>query len=91
LVCLDVSRSMLARDPATERQAHTRRREIRSLAEEPHAGDRQGLIAFAGEDASLVRRSRRTWARSRSWSSRPMRSSVKRGGTNLGAALRDAR
>jgi len=47
LVCLDVSRSMLARDLAPSRLVRAQR-EIRALAERMR-GDRLGLIVFAGE------------------------------------------
>ena len=51
LICLDVSRSMLARDLAPDRLRRARA-EIRGLAERAR-GDRIGLVAFAGE-ARLV-------------------------------------
>ncbi len=47
MVCLDVSRSMLARDVAPSRLERARR-EIRALAARA-AGDRMGLVVFAGE------------------------------------------
>ena len=51
LVCLDVSRSMLARDIAPSRLGAAQR-EIRALAETV-TGDRLGLVVFAG-DARLM-------------------------------------
>lgn len=47
LVCLDVSRSMLARDLRPSRLARAQQ-EIRALADHVR-GDRLGLVAFAGE------------------------------------------
>jgi len=52
LICLDVSRSMLARDLAPTRLARAQA-EIRSLAARAQ-GDRLGLVAFAGEARLLV-------------------------------------
>jgi Ca-activated chloride channel family protein len=52
LICLDVSRSMLARDLAPSRLARAHA-EIRDLAQRAR-GDRLGLIAFAGEARLLV-------------------------------------
>ena len=52
LICLDVSRSMLARDLAPSRLARAHA-EIRELAQRAR-GDRLGLIAFAGEARLLV-------------------------------------
>ncbi len=87
LVCLDVSRSMLARDVAPSRLAAAKR-EIRELAEAAR-GDRLGLVVFAGEArlsvplttdldsfAELVELAEPE--------------AVRRGGTDLGAALERA-
>lgn len=84
VVCLDVSRSMLARDVAPSRLARARRG-IRSLAERA-AGERMALVLFAGEArvevpltsdlASLAEMAERA---------DPL--SIERGGTDLGAAL----
>ena len=84
LVCLDVSRSMLARDQAPSRllAAH---RAIAELADRAR-GDRLGLVVFAGEARLAVPLTRdvdtfTTMARLQD----PL--SVSRGGTDLGAAL----
>ncbi len=52
VVCLDVSRSMLARDEAPNR-LDAARREVRALAKATR-GDRIALVAFAGEARLLV-------------------------------------
>jgi Ca-activated chloride channel family protein len=87
-VALDVSRSMFARDVAPDRLGRAKD-EIRALAARAE-GDRIALVAFAGEARLLV----------------PLTSdreslgllldlagplSVERGGTDLGAAIREAR
>jgi len=84
VVCLDVSRSMLARDQAPTRLAAAQRA-IAELAERAR-GDRLALVVFAGEaalsvplthdGASLVRLA---------GAASPL--SIERGGTDLGAAL----
>lgn len=87
LVCLDVSRSMLARDLTPSRLKRAQH-EIRTLAERVQ-GDRLGLVVFAGE------------ARLNVPLTQDMHSfadlvdlacplSVRRGGTDLGAALETA-
>jgi len=88
LVCLDVSRSMLARDLPPSRLLNARR-EIRSLAETAR-GDRLGLIAFAGE-ARLVAPLTQDLGSFEELVEQADALSVKRGGTNLGAALATAR
>lgn len=87
LVCLDVSQSMLARDLAPSRLARARR-EIAALAERA-AGDRLGLVVFAG-DARLavpLTRDRESFQELVGLAD-PL--SVERGGTDLGAALATA-
>jgi Ca-activated chloride channel family protein len=84
VLCLDVSRSMLATDLAPDRLGRARG-EIRALAE--HAkGDRIGLVVFAGEARPLVPLTRdlRSLAEM-ALAADPL--SVKKGGTDLGAAL----
>jgi Ca-activated chloride channel family protein len=84
LVCLDVSQSMLARDLAPSRLARARR-EISALAERA-AGDRLGLVVFAGEARLAVPLTRdRESFRELVELADPL--SVERGGTDLGAAL----
>ncbi|MAG54991.1 MAG: aerotolerance regulator BatB [Planctomycetes bacterium] len=87
LVCLDVSRSMLARDLRPSRLERARR-EIEILASRVE-GDRLGLVAFAG-DARLVAPLTRD-AESFTTLLRPVdTATVIRGGTDLGAALEAA-
>lgn len=87
VVCLDVSRSMLARDlpPTRLGRAH---QEIRALAERAR-GDRLGLVAFAGEARLKVplTRDMDTFA-ALAEETDPL--SIRRGGTDLGAALEQA-
>jgi Ca-activated chloride channel family protein len=52
MVCLDVSRSMLARDVTPSRLARARR-EIEALADRAR-GDRMGCVAFAGESRLVI-------------------------------------
>ena len=87
VVCLDVSRSMLARDVAPTRLGRAQA-ELRALAARAR-GDRLALVAFAGEAQLLVPltpdlRSLATLA------DLADPSSVRRGGTDLGAALEAA-
>ena len=84
LVCLDVSRSMLARDMPPSRLLRARR-EIRALAERIR-GDRMGLVAFAGEARLTVplTQDMDSYADLVDMAD-PL--SVRRGGTDLGAAL----
>jgi len=87
LVCLDVSRSMLARDVAPSRLERARR-EIGELAARAE-GDRLGLVVFAGDarlavPLTLDAESFAEMARLAD----PL--SVDRGGTDLGAALATA-
>lgn len=84
LVCLDVSRSMLARDVPPSRLERARR-EIRALADRA-AGDRLGLVVFAGEARLVIplTRDRASFVELAALAG-PL--SVPRGGTDLGAAL----
>ncbi len=84
VVCLDVSRSMLARDVSPSRLAAAHA-ELAALAERAH-GDRLGLVAFAGESRIVVplTRDAATFA---DLALRTDPLSVERGGTDLGAAL----
>jgi len=87
LVCLDVSRSMLARDLAPSRLVRARR-EIAALAERA-SGDRLGLVVFAGQAHLAVPLTRdRDSFRELSELADPL--SVERGGSDLGAALETA-
>jgi Ca-activated chloride channel family protein len=52
VICLDVSRSMLARDVEPDRLAHAKA-DIRALAKAAK-GDRLGLVVFAGEARAMV-------------------------------------
>jgi len=84
VVCLDVSRSMLARDVTPDRLGRAKR-EIAALAEHA-AGDRIGLVLFAGEARLRVPRTRdgaslaEMAARAGPWD-------VGRGGTDLASAV----
>ncbi len=84
LVCLDVSRSMLARDQAPSRLLAARR-EIAELARRAQ-GDRLGLVVFAGE-ARLAVPLTRDVAAFVALAQQQGPLSVRRGGTDLGAAL----
>ncbi len=87
LVCLDVSRSMLARDLRPSRLERAQA-EIRALSETA-SQDRFGLVCFAG-DARLavpLTDDRRTYAGLVALAGP---ASVSRGGTDLGAALEKA-
>jgi len=84
LLCLDVSRSMLARDLLPSRLARARR-EIRELAERAR-GDRLGLLVFAGEARLKVPFTNDLGSFADLVDPvDPL--SVRRGGTDLGAAL----
>ena len=87
LVCLDVSRSMLARDLQPDRlgRAHD---EIRTLSRRVR-DDRLGLVAFAG-DARLMIPLTRDMDSFAELVERVDTLSVDRGGTDLGAALETA-
>ena len=84
LVCLDVSRSMLARDLAPNRLAFAKQ-EIQTLAR--HArGERLGLVTFAGDARLRVPLTRDVVSFSALVElADPL--TVKRGGTDLGLAL----
>jgi Ca-activated chloride channel family protein len=84
VVCLDVSRSMLARDVEPSRIAAARA-EIRSLAERA-SGDRIALVVFAG-DAHLVAPLTHDLAAIAQLADLADTLSVERGGTDVGAAL----
>lgn len=84
VVCLDVSRSMLAQDEAPTRLARAQR-EIRSLAERAH-GDRMAFVVFAGEARLLVPLTR-DLASFSALAAQADPTAVRRGGTDLGAAL----
>ncbi|MHC4959567.1 MAG: vWA domain-containing protein, partial [Planctomycetota bacterium] len=84
IVCLDVSRSMLAADIAPSRLERAKR-EIRALAERG-VGDRFGLVVFAGEARLLVPLTR-DGASFAGIADLAGPLSVARGGTDLGAAL----
>lgn len=87
VVCLDVSRSMLARDVAPDRLAAAKR-EIRALVDRA-AGDRFGLVLFAGEARLWVPLTgdRRSFVEMLDLAD-PL--AIRRGGTDLGAALEAA-
>ena len=87
LVCLDVSRSMLARDLEPSRLGRARD-EIRALANRVQ-GDRLGLVAFAG-DARLRVPLTRDMESFTELVGACDPSSVELGGTDLGAALESA-
>jgi Ca-activated chloride channel family protein len=84
VVCLDVSRSMLARDAAPTRlgAAQAALKELAKRAK----GDRLGLVVFAGEARLLVplTKDMRSFA---ALAATADPASVTRGGTDLGAAL----
>lgn len=84
VVCLDVSRSMLARDDRPDRlgRAH---REVAALAERAE-GDRLGLVLFAGEARLAVplTRDRDSFATMAALAN-PL--SIEKGGSDLGSAL----
>ena len=87
VVCLDVSRSMLARDVAPSRLARARL-EIRALAGRA-AGDRLGLVVFAGDARLAVPLTRDLDSLAELVGlADPL--SVERGGSDLGAALTTA-
>lgn len=87
VVCLDVSRSMWARDLAPDRLGRAQAT-IRALADAA-AGDRLALVVFAGEARLLVplTRDRATFT---ALAAAADPTSVRRGGTDLGAALERA-
>ncbi len=88
VVCLDVSRSMLARDVTPTRLAAAKR-ELAALAE--HArGDRLGLVVFAGEARVLVPLTQDV-ASCLHMAALADPLSVARGGTDLGNAIEVAR
>ena len=87
LICLDVSRSMLARDIVPDRLRRAQR-EILALAERTR-GDRLGLVAFAGEARLIVPLTKDVDSFCEMVDSTDSLS-VRRGGTNLSAALETA-
>jgi Ca-activated chloride channel family protein len=88
VLCLDVSRSMLARDVAPARLVRAQR-EIRLLAEHT-GGERLGLVVFAGEARRVVPLTQ-DGASLAALADLADPWSVRRGGTDLGAALDVAR
>lgn len=87
VVCLDVSRSMLASDLQPSRLAHAQG-QIRALAQRAH-GDRLALVAFSGDARLLVPlTSDGETLADLAQAADPL--SVGRGGTDLGAALETA-
>ena len=88
IVCLDVSRSMLARDVSPSRLQRAQR-QIRDLSARM-CGDRLGLVVFAGE-ARLMVPLTRDMASFAELAALAEPISVRRGGTDLGAALTVAR
>lgn len=87
VVCLDVSRSMLARDLAPSRLSRART-EIAALAKRAEGG-RLGLVVFAGEARLLVPLTRDAASFARIVADAgPL--SVARGGTDLAAAISTA-
>jgi Ca-activated chloride channel family protein len=84
VVCLDVSRSMLARDLPPDRLACAKR-EIRDLAGRAR-GDRLGLVVFAGEARMMVPLTE-DMASFAQMAEQADPLAVRRGGTDLGAAL----
>lgn len=84
LICLDVSRSMLARDLTPSRLARAKR-EIQALADYAR-GDRMGCVAFAG-DARLVIPLTHDADTFRGLVENVDVTSVPRGGSDLGKAI----
>jgi Ca-activated chloride channel family protein len=87
ILCLDVSRSMLAQDVRPNRLRRAQA-EIRALSERVH-GDRLGLVVFAGEARLAVPLTRDTGTFADLVLAADTHS-VRRGGTDLGAALERA-
>jgi Ca-activated chloride channel family protein len=88
VICLDVSRSMLARDLAPDRLTFAQN-QIRKLLNES-ADDRLALVVFAGEARLLVPLTRDHTSFERLLQDAgPL--AVRRGGSDLGAAIRLAR
>jgi Ca-activated chloride channel family protein len=85
LICLDLSRSMLARDLSPTRLRRAQH-EIRTLADAVE-NDRLGLLVFAGEARLLVPFTRDT-ASFAELADLASPSSVPQGGSDLGAALK---
>jgi Ca-activated chloride channel family protein len=87
VVCLDVSRSMLARDVLPDRLSRAKA-EIRALSRKT-AGDRLGLVVFAGEARAMVPLTEDMTSFAEILDLADP-TSVGRGGTDLGAALETA-
>jgi len=87
VLCLDVSRSMLAADVEPDRLTRAKR-DIRALAEAAK-GDRLGLVVFAGEARAMVPLTE-DMASFLELLDLADPTSVGRGGTDLGAALETA-
>lgn len=88
VVCLDTSRSMLARDVEPDRLGRAKL-DIASLLPRLVGGDRVGLVAFAGE-AKLVVPLTHDLDAFRELLKGVDTDAVRKGGTDLGAALRKA-
>ncbi|MBK8975359.1 MAG: VWA domain-containing protein [Planctomycetes bacterium] len=88
VLCLDTSRSMLARDLEPSRLERAKR-DIRALLPELAGGDRTSLVAFAG-DARLVVPPTHDVDALRELLETVDTATVPRGGSNLAAALRRA-
>jgi Ca-activated chloride channel family protein len=86
-ICLDVSRSMLARDVDPDRLSRAKA-EVKALASRA-TGDRLGLVVFAGEARAMVPLTDDMASFSEILSLADP-TSVGRGGTDLGAALEAA-
>jgi len=87
MICLDISRSMLARDARPDRLTRAQRA-IGSIAERTR-GDRLGLVVFAGE-ARLAVPLTHDMVSFSTLVARADPSAVARGGTDLGEALQVA-
>jgi Ca-activated chloride channel family protein len=87
VICLDVSRSMLARDVVPDRLSLAKS-EIKALADGAK-GDRLGLVVFAGEARAMVPLTEDMTSFSELLDLADP-TSVTRGGTDLGAALEAA-
>lgn len=88
LFCLDVSRSMLARDVAPDRLTRAKQ-DVLSLLPALVGGDRAGLVAFAGE-ARLAVPLTHDLDSFRQLLGLIDTDSVRRGGTDIAGALREA-
>lgn len=87
VICLDISRSMQARDLTPSREARAKR-DVKALLPALR-GDRVALVAFAG-DAKIICPLTHDYAAFEQLMDELGPESTRRGGTNLGAALRSA-